>query len=317
MDYFDLTHLDFWLDKTMLDMDIRSADIRYIAGFINPKISMFTYKNLPNNLLPETLEMALLCRRQVCFFYSEGLGGVCLGTYNILSRDMNHQPAVVSIRTFNGNMISIDTKFEDIVPIKDNPLDLPPMLVIASYVNCVCKIEATLFQQVDIASLPFIFIGTPKAKKEFDNLVTQSHYRKPFALMDKEGVDSKSLPINFPITPTDMYDLKSKYKNECLQSFGIYSVEEKRERLLQQEVTNQNDYTDTNYQLCKLSRSVPIEKINSKWGCKVIFGETYEVNKKEDIADTAKEAGAVAKAEAEAQPKPKEGEPNGQNIPSK
>lgn len=316
---FDPLDLSLFFSKSLVDSNtLSNVEWRYIKDILNTKVSMFYYDNLPEPLTSQILETALLFRNYLCFYKVEGMDSkpqlyiyIPQGT-----RDIYFKPSTVSIRAINGKPVKVDVPYSDIILARDNSLDIPPFIVINNYIEKIMSIENSLFQQLDILSLPLVLVTSEKNKAQAMEIAKKAKLRNPFIIGDKTLRDTatQGFDINIRISPLDIYDIKQKYRNECMQSLGIYSVEEKRERLIQQEVTNQNDYTDTIYQGAKRERELFISQINSKYGTNIVLKELYEINKREDIADTALEAGAVAKAEAQAQPK----EPtNDKNLSSK
>ena len=109
------------------------------------------------------------------------------------------------------------------------------------------------------------------------------------------------------ISPIDIYDIKTKYRNECLASMGIYNAEQKRERLVTQELINQNDFSDTTYNTGLLPRKKFVEALRSRAGIDLGFNEIYDFNFKSNTELEADKAKALAKAEAKGT---KEGDPN-------
>ena len=121
----------------------------------------------------------------------------------------------------------------------------------------------------------------------------------PFISGDDSLLDAvKGFNIDVPVSPLDIYELKQKYRNECLSSMGIYSVEEKRERIVTQELVNQNDYTDFVYQDRKMNRAEWVEKLNAADpSLQIELVEVYDINVKETAREEAYKARQIAKAD--------------------
>ena len=81
----------------------------------------------------------------------------------------------------------------------------------------------------------------------------------------------------------DIYDLYVKYKNMCLASMGIYSSDQKHERMIVSEAVQQNDYVDFTYNEKKQERLLFIKQLNEKYGTNIELEESYIQFKKEDI----------------------------------
>lgn len=72
------------------------------------------------------------------------------------------------------------------------------------------------------------------------------------------------------------------YKANALASMGIYSADEKKERLITNEVQAQNDYTDYVYQGMVEQRKQFIQGVKDKWGIDIELVELYKQVKQED-----------------------------------
>lgn len=301
-----------WLTPSVLTgYGLQEADLRYLKDIINTKISMFTYEGLPDDLTPQILETALMFRNHLCFYFSKGLQKWLLGYYIPMGEfDYYYKPVNCTVMSFKGVTLGIDVPYKELILVRDNTMDIIPFVCCAEYIDHVKKIENTLGQQLNILSLPIVLLCNDKTKTQMQYLARKAGVNDPFVLGDKTLAGAaQSFKVDVPISPLDIYDLKQKYKNECLQSLGIYSVEEKRERMLSQEVTTQNDFTDFIYQGEKQERQKFIDELNKasdgKINAKLI--ELYMLN----LNDTAKEEEKTNKAQAKGQAEGAlEGNPN-------
>ena len=178
-------------------------------------------------------------------------------------------------------------------------MDIIPFICINEYLAKIHRVEETVFKTLSIASLPIALVGNKKMANQLKQTAKNLGNADPFITGDDSMLDAvKGFNIDVPVSPLDIYELKQKYRNECLASLGIYSVEEKRERIVTQELVNQNDYTDFVYQDKKMCREDWIKKINeADPSLEIGLIEEYEVNVKETAQEEAYKAHAVAKAD--------------------
>lgn len=308
--YYDFMNINSTVKQHMIKGGLPLSYIRYVHDIVNTKISMFKVKNIEriDGLTDQILFTALMFCNNLCFYKRPGLGWILCYYVTGSKYTYYYRPEKVNLIAFNGARIAEDVDFKDIILVRDNTMDIIPFLVIADYVSRIIEIENSIFKVLKVASLPLALVGPKKMAAQLKVIAKEMGSDKPFICGDDSLPDTlKGFNINVPVQPLDIYELKQKYRNECLSSLGIYSVEEKRERIVTQELVNQNDYTDFVYQGTKMELERMIKEMNSKdkeldWS----LVEAYEVNVKEGIEEDAMKAHAVEKAKVDANPKEKE-----------
>lgn len=308
--YYDFMNINSAVKQNLIKGGFPLNYIRYIHDIVNTKISMFKVGNIEKipGLTDQILFTALMFCNNLCFYKKEGLGGWVLCYYVTGSEySYYYRPKKVNLMAFNGASIAEDVPFEELVLVRDNTMDIIPFLVIADYLAKINEIENTIFKVLKVASLPLALVGPKKMAAQLKAIAKEMGSDKPFICGDDGLPDTlKGFNINVPVQPLDIYELKQKYRNECLSSLGIYSVEEKRERIVTQELVNQNDYTDYVYQGTKMELERMIKEMNAKdSSLNLSLIEAYEVNVQEGIEEDAAKAGAVEKAKAAANPEEK------------
>lgn len=298
--YFDFINPRQAIDRALLKKDY-NINFRYIYKIIGTRISMFYYKSLPDNLTSTILETALFITNRLCFYNSKyyGLG---LYQYSSVDSDLNryNKPDKVKLLALNGTELNEIVDYKDIVLVKDNAIDLPPILNVWEYLDIIDEIEATLKAQLNQLSLPMLFKGSKKQVNTFKQLASKSYTKEPFAFVDDSinGSSMEKYDIKLSISPIDIYELKTKYLNELLGSLGIYSIDEKKERFLQTEVISKNDYVDFVYNNFYTERKRFVKECNEKFGTNIELKESFEENRKDDIKEQELEAKAIAKGTA-------------------
>lgn len=277
-------------------------DIRYLKDIVSTRVSMFKYKNIEKikGLTSEILEIALMFSSHLCFYNSVALGGWILCRYTVGSEYSYYlKPTKVNLIAFNGESIATEVPYKDIILVKDNSMDIIPFICVHEYIMYIKKIENSLLKVLDVASLPLALVGTKKMASQLKSIANKLGNSDPYIVGDDTLIDTvKGFGINVPVNPLDIYELKSKYRNECFSSLGIYSVDEKRERIVTQELVNQNDYTDFVYQDAKIQRQYFVDMLNKiDQSLDIELVEAYEVNVKETVKDDAYKAKEIAKAE--------------------
>lgn len=309
--YSDLVNPNVYIGK-MLHSDSPSIPFRYISGIIGIKTSLFTYDDLPGNLKPYILETALLFSSNLCFYKYGGTNEWLLCSYEPTGDyDYYMQPTKVSILSMNGITLATDVPFDSLILVKDNFFNIPPILSIKEYVDKLVYLERQEDKIVDLACFPVAFCGNKKQANQLRELTKKAGNGTAYILGDDSITDAvKSFNINVPISPTEIHEMRDHWKRECLSSLGIYSADEKRERIITAEINATNDYTDYCYQSCKLARKSFCDEFNRLTNSHVVLHEVYDVNYKEDSVLQANRERLKAQADNVVPASPKGGTTN-------
>ena len=305
--YYNFLNPDHKLKIDMLRQ--KCLDIRFIYTIVDTAISMWTYKNLPGELTSEILETALMFRNHLCFVKVPGLGGEVVLGYYVFSGKMSmyYKPTRVKVNTLAGNKPLGTYDFQDLVLVRDSTMDIIPWLSVWEYITKIMSLEEDISILCQHATLPLVLVGNAKQAKALKEQANKFGHKNAFIVGDNTIADNvSSYDIKLTINPLDIYDLKRKYNNEVLSSLGIYSVEEKRERIVTQELVNQNDYTDFIYAKRNNERHRWIDECNERFGTSISIVETYERNLKETAEEEAFKQYMLSKAEAKGE---KDGNP--------
>lgn len=261
--YFDWINPASALKQSLIKGD-KVVEFHHIKDIVSTKLSQFSYKNIERipSLTTEILEMALLFSNFLCFYNSPTLGWG-LYRYTVSGElDRYLRPIKVNLITLKGTSIGI-VDYKDIIIARDNRLDMPPFFCIYEYLIRLQKIDAVIFKTLDISSLPLVLAGTKKLVNQYKQIVKNLTGGDPIVAADDSLVEAiKAFKIDIPVQPNDTYILKQRYRNECLASIGILSVEDKRERILKGEQMARNSYVDAVYNDMKKQRLQFIEALN-------------------------------------------------------
>lgn len=291
---------------------------RWVKDLMNTKVSMFDYENLPDGLTTEIVERALLFNNFLCFYKSPALNKLVLCRWLYNGRyDLYWHPTHVDLLSLTGQQIATNVPFEDIILVRDNKMDIIPFLTLNAWINKIIELEKTLNIIVKLIRFPTILSGDKEEVIQLKQLLKDNADCKGF-IVGKKGWKEKleQFDISIPCKPMELYELLDKYKDMALSSIGIYSVDEKRERIVTSEVEAQNDYVDFVYTGMVIERQSFIKQLNAKYGYDIKLVETYDVNKRAELKlkleELKKQVEIETKGQVEIeQVKDKGGEDNG------
>lgn len=280
-DYYNFMNLQEYLEKK----NIKGMTMRYAKEIVDISCSQFKYKNLPDKLTSQIIENSLMFNNHLCFYKSSALNEIVLCRYIPNGKfDIYWKPTKVQLLAMNGELIANNVNYEDIILCRDNILDITPFIVLDEYCQRMKNIENTLDVNISWLKFPRILECDRKQLSGIKTMFSSIKNFEPYVVTNQGALDGlKSIPFDVPVQPMDIYDLYVKYKNMCLSSMGIYSSDQKHERMIVSEAVQQNDYVDFTYNEKKQERLLFIKQLNEKYGTNIELEESYIQFKKEDI----------------------------------
>lgn len=295
---YDLTNLSEFVKKLAIT-DPSAVSFRDLKQYIELKMSMFEYEGLPNDLPSEVIRGALMWANHLCF-YKSAIHGVVFCRY-LPSNTFNKYilPNKVDLVFLNGEHLATGVDYNDIVRVRDNQLDIPPILWLMEYFSELHNVENTLNKVLDVLKLPCTFVGNEKTVTSFKTLVKKALNFEPFAVVDKQAVDAfNQFNIDMPVKLDEYISVYKNYKNMALESIGISGTEtQKRERLLVGEVESQSEYKNLTYTDFKREQNKWIDACNKKFGTKFKLVETLVEYQDTELDRRVEEAERTAEAE--------------------
>ena len=295
---YNLMNLNEFIKKVAIK-NPGCLSFRDLKQYIELKMSMFSYKGLPDDLPPEVIRLALMYANHLCF-YKSAIHGLVFCRYLPSSTFNKYMlPSKVDLVFLNGTTVATGVDFKDIVRVRDNLMDIPPILWLAEYFDELHNVENTLNKVLDVLKLPAVFTGNEKTVTSFKNLIKKTLNFEPFAVGDKQMVDAfNQFNIDMPVKLDEYISVYKNYKNMALESIGISGTEtQKRERLLVGEVESQSEYKNLTYidfRNCQLSW---IEELKEKYNEDVTLVETLVEYQDKEMDRRVEEAKRTAEAE--------------------
>ena len=180
--------------------------------------------------------------------------------------------------------------------VRDNSLDIIPFITMVEYIRKIEQCDTSVFKVLNVAALPLVLSGNKKIANQLNTIAKKIIGGEAFIAGDDTLLDNlKAFDIDLKINPLDIYELKTKYKNECVASLGIYTIEQKKERKIVSEVSSQNEYTDSIYEDMRTQRQFFVDKLNEMYGLDIELIETKRVIAERHIKDTVEMMGMEEK----------------------
>ncbi len=280
------------LEKAKQNENVALNDASYTAWlykFLNIALSVYEWEGLPSGIDQRQLEMWLLTRGYAIFFFDEALKadtgkrapegfavleGVAYGEWDLYN--IPNERRVYAPQGFQKTLDETNS-----VIMFHNQLRTPEIFTYELYARRIAEIDRTIDVNVMAQKTAKVIRCDDAQRLTWKNLAMQYDGNVYTILADK-SVDLKDLEVldlTAPMVSLDLDVLKQRYIAEAFSFAGVESVPpEKRERLVQSEVTGAMGGTEALRFSRLCARQAACEQINQLFGLDVSVrfrGGTY------------------------------------------
>ena len=260
--------------------------INWYDVLMNIAINRFTYKNLPldntgvQSLNVRFLETQLFRRGYVCYLNDENIGDIVLKCTLEGKYDVYGMPTRYHVFSPNGTYQRHCTDKNSVI-IFNNYTHTPTTQIVEQYAYKLYEIDRAIDVNVKTQKTPITILCNENQRLTMQNLYMQYDGNEPFIFGDKDMMnlsDIRALNTGAPYVSDRLTILKHQILNEFLSLMGIEnSNEDKRERLVSNEVASNYGIVEINRNVYLNARREAVEKINR------MFGRNIEVYFNSDV----------------------------------
>ena len=269
------TNFGYSLDKNM------ETYYEYLDRLTELAISMFEWKNLPDNIDERFLEFTLFKYGQAVFFYDAELGDY-LALQVATNGGFNVYRIPLRRRAYAVNGYQKQLNIEDSVIIYNNMLRRNSIRTVKLYAERLANLDRIIDVNANAQKTPVLIQGTDQQKLTLQNVYKEYDGNAPviFGYSDLDLKGFNVLKTDAPYVSDKLYQLKTQLWNECLTYLGISNLNiQKKERLVADEVVrNQGGTIASRYSRLNARRQA-CEMINK------MFGLDIEVDYREDYRE--------------------------------
>lgn len=218
------------------------TELYWYYRLIEIALNGIKWKNLPPEIDPRYLELALLFCGSAIFFRDEDAGFAVwrfapIGTFNHY-RDPRRRRAIPEM----GNVYNRTLTEEDSIIIWNNLTRTPDTLALRHYARKIADVDRTIDVNVRVQKTPKLVLCTEQQRVTFENLIDKYDGNLPFIFGNKTLKEAGSIEVldtSAPFVANDLSALKRQLIAEAWTYFGVEnSSSEKKERLVSDEVTS-------------------------------------------------------------------------------
>lgn len=227
--------------------------------------SVFKWENLPNGMDEKWIERYLFNEGRCIFFHDKEKGFMVTKCTESGELNFYDEPTTLTPDATNYTNTSPLTNNEECVVIGNNDEQIPTSPTIQLYALRLAEISRTIDINVNAQKTPVVILCSEKQKTTMKNVFKQWNGFEPVIYGDKnldiEGI--KAMKIDAPIVFDKLQYQKHSIWNECMTFLGINNAnQDKRERLVDDEVRANNDQIEHSALIMLKARERACEQIN-------------------------------------------------------
>ena len=240
--------------------------------------SVFKWENLPNGMDEKWIENFLFNHGKCVFFNDEKRGFMVADCTQDGGVNNYEEPTSVSPCG-----IDVDSKplivGKECVLIRNNDLMLDTSRTLKLFAYRLAEISRTIDVNVTAQKTPVLVATTEKQRLSLKNIYIQWNGNEPVIYGDKsfDPESIKVLKTDAPKVFPELQQHKLAIWNECLTFLGINNANtEKRERLITEEVSANNEHIDLSADCFLKARERAAEEINRIFKCNITVRKRKE-----------------------------------------
>lgn len=281
----------------------------HYVGYLSKLIyQLFEWENLPDTVDPRFLEKTLHEQGQIAFHKDKSIGFIVLkGTqqgrlnhYGVMDKfnaitvgdmaDITTNFHIYHYLNQNENKINPDTRDYGVL-IQNNDIATPTMNAVRLFAIDLAEIKSVIRTNVLAQKTPYVMSGNEMNMHTIKNLYNQMESNVPVLFTDKT-LELETFNVHLtpaPFVADKLNTQKNAVWNEFMTFIGINNANlEKRERMIQDEATSNNEQIDASGNIMLKARQEACERIN--W----LYPElNVKVRMRTEILDQMMEIGGV------------------------
>lgn len=250
-----------------LDM-IYNNNIYYLY-FSNLAMNLFEWENLPETMDGDFLEWSLFVDGRACFVRDPILGNINLRYSENSKPNIYNLPT--TIRAYSNDYSRTCSKDEFVI-VKNNIQYIPTALYVDHFCKIISNIEQTMQINLQAQKTPITFTGTEDQILALKNTYKKYVGNDPYIFASQKFNDAikiEALTTGAPFLVDKLQAIKKDYKAEFMSFLGVNSVEEKKERLLADEVNSNNQFISLNFETMYKERQKAADEYNKRFGTNI------------------------------------------------
>lgn len=271
--------------------------IDYLERMKKICLSMFEWQNLPPSMNARFIEMCLYYNGQAALLYDNNYGYI-----NTMAADGGYiniygLPTEVICYSYRFNqrrgLYTIDSgeeKGEECILVMNNFERIPTQATVTLFAYRLAEAQRTADVNIKSQRTPLLITTDQRQYFTLKKMYEEYDGNTPAIFADKNIITPdalKAMKTDAPFIANDIMEYKREIWNEFLTFIGISNLNEKRERMISNEIDSNNELINLNLQALLIPRKEACRQFNEKYG---LMGEkAIDVKVRSDLYNIVKQ----------------------------
>lgn len=260
------------LKRSITIDDNNSVLFDYYSRLRALALARFEWEGVPNKIPARYIEQVLYDYGRVLFFRDPNLGFMCLKCTPSAHFNAYHEPIKWVVVAAHYEKSGVEISADESVLIRNNYDVLPTDWTIRLFAHRLYETDRAIEINVNAQKTPILLLCDEKQRLTIKNLYKQYKGNEPVIYGDKDlSRDAiTSVKTDAPYVADKLMKYKHDTWNEAMSFLGIEnSNTDKRERLITEEVTANNESTQMAAAVMLLTRQEAAAQINEMFGTNI------------------------------------------------
>lgn len=264
-------------------------------------LSIFDWQNLPESMNARFIEMCLYYNGQAALLYDENYGFI-----NTMAADGGYinlygLPTEINCYSYRFNqrrsLYMVDTgeeKNKECILVMNNYERVPTAATITLFAYRLAEAQRVADTNLNSQKYPLLITTDQRQLFTLKKIYEEYDGNTPVIFADKNIISPdalKAIKTDAPFIVNDIMDYKREIWNEFLTFMGLQNLNEKRERMITNEVDSNNELVNLNLQALLIPRKEACRQFNEKYG---LAGEkAIDVKIRSDLYNIVKQFESV------------------------
>lgn len=259
-------------------------------------LSRFEWQGLPDSMDQRYLEWCLFMLGQAAILKTEKYGFI--NTKATANGDINIYglPTAINCYSFgefhetrkvytgllkDGEGKVVNDDYGEAILVMNNYFRTPNISTLQLFAGRLAEATRSIDTNVQNQKYPLVILTDQNQLLSMKNVYQQISSNQPIIYGSKKALtleDIKVLKTDSPYVADKLTEYKNKIWNEALIYLGIQVIDEKKERLVESEASQNNEVTNLNLQSALITRQQAAQELNERFGLNVSVKVRSDLN---------------------------------------
>lgn len=275
-----------------------ASEIDYLERMKKIALAMFDWSGLPDSMNARYLELTLYYNGQAGLLYDENYGFINTQVADSGYINIYGLPTKLNCYSFRYNKIrelyvpnANKPKDEEVILVLNNNERIPTASTIQLFAYRLAEAQRTADVNIKAQRTPILITTDQKQELSMKKLYEQYDGNTPVIYADRNSNINleaiRAIKTDAPFIANQIMEYKREIWNEFLTYMGLQNLNEKKERLISNEVDSNNELVNMNLQSFLIPRKKACEEFNRK------FGTNIDVKVRSDLYNIIKQYESV------------------------